>query len=188
MKYFIFYLLFFCSIGSIVAQQHYCSDFKSKRGVASSKNQTSNFRVTAGYTPPENKYDLKFYHLNLNVERNTRYISGNVLSKAKVVASSLDTFAFVLHTNHSVDSVYVNGAKRNYVRRDSLVCATAGVPIPQNTIFTAIVYYKGTSPTGGGAAIGDGYSTGTSGAWGNQVSWSLSESMCAYQWLLVNRI
>jgi aminopeptidase N len=181
MKHISYLFIFLYSITQLNAQQHYCADYKMKRGVKSISKQNTNARI-ASYTPPENKYDLKFYHLNLNVERNSRFISGNVKSKAKVVTASLDSFAFVLHTNHTIDSVYVNGAKRNFVRRDSLAVATAGTPIPQNTVFDAIVYYKGTAPTGGGAAIGDGYSTGTSGSWGNQVSWSLSESLCAYHW------
>jgi len=130
---------------------------------------------------PESKYDLKFYHLNLNVERNTTFISGNVVAKATVAATSLDSFAFVLHQNHTIDSVYVNGAKRSFVRRDSLALADVGTPILQNQLFETVVYYKGTAPVGG-AAIGSGYSAGTSGSWGNQVSWSLSESLCAYHW------
>ena len=109
-------------------------------------------------------------------------MSGHVVSKAKVVIASLDSFAFILHQNHTIDSVYVNGAKRVFVRQDSLVKATAGTPIPLNTIFEATVYYKGTCPSGGGAAIGDGYNLGTSPSWGNQVTWSLSESLVAYQW------
>ncbi len=179
MKYILYVLIASYACTQAFAQQHYCSDFKSKRGI---KGVSVNAKIASGYIPPENKYDLKFYRLNLNVERNTTYISGNVLSKAKVVVTSLDSFAFVLHTNHTIDSVYVNGAKRNFVRRDSLTCATAGTPIPQNTVFDAVVYYHGTCPTGNSAAIGDGYSTGTSGSWGNQVSWSLSESLCAYEW------
>ena len=98
------------------------------------------------------------------------------------MVASLDSFAFVLHQNHAIDSVYVNGAKRNFVRRDSLVLATAGTPITQNQLFDAIVYYKGTCPTGGAAAIGDGYNMASSPSWGNQVTWSLSESLCAYHW------
>ncbi|MBL7935923.1 MAG: T9SS type A sorting domain-containing protein, partial [Bacteroidia bacterium] len=54
--------------------------------------------------------------------------------------------------------------------------------IPQNQLFEAVVYYKGTCTTAGGAAIGNGYNVGTSGAWGNQVTWSLSESLVAYHW------
>ncbi len=178
MKYFIYLTLFTISILKLNAQNdHYCADYKAKRF-----NKKMAITLPVGYVPPENKYDLKFYHLNVNVERNTSYISGNVRSIAKVVATSLDSFAFVLHQNHTIDSVYVNGVKRIFVRRDSLVLATVGTPIAQNQTFDAVVYYGGTAPTGGAAAIGDGYSTGTSGSWGNQVSWSLSESLCAYHW------
>lgn len=177
MKKIITIFLFAIITSNIMAQQHYCAEHKSK-------NTTKKVSVALppGYVPPENNYDLKFYHLNLNVERNTLFISGNVKSKAKVVVASLDTFAFLLHQNHTIDSVYVNGAKRNFIRKDSLIKATAGTPIPQNTVFDAIVYYKGTCPQGGGAAIGDGYNMGTSPSWGNQVTWSLSESLVAYQW------
>lgn len=177
MKHFIYSLIAIIAFNTIKAQ-HSCADHKSKQGV----KKVSSINLPPGYVPPENKYDLKFYHLNLNVERNTLFISGNVKSTALVVAASLDSFAFVLHQNHTIDSVYVNGAKRNFVRKDSLVKADAGTPIPQNQLFDAIVYYQGTCPAGGGAAIGNGYNIGTSPSWGNQVTWSLSESLCAYQW------
>lgn len=160
------------------SQSNYCSDFKSKKGLTQSKI----ISLPPGYIPPEHKYDLKFYHLNINVERNSLFVSGNVKSLAKVVSTSLDSFAFVLHQNHTIDSVYVAGIKRNFVRRDSLVLATAGTPILQNQVFEAIVYYRGTCPSGASAAIGNGYNAGTSGSWGNQVTWSLSESFVAYEW------
>ena len=178
MKHFLYFLLFTFTINTLQAQ-HACANHKAKYFNKAFAKQST---LPIGYVPPENKYDLKFYHLNLNVERNTRYVSGHVVSKAKVVVASLDSFAFVLHQNHTIDSVYVNGAKRVFVRQDSLVKATAGTPIPLNTIFEATVYYKGTCPSGGGAAIGDGYNLGTSPSWGNQVTWSLSESLVAYQW------
>lgn len=178
MKHFLYFLLFTFTINTLQAQ-HACANHKAKYFNKAFAKQSA---LPIGYVPPENKYDLKFYHLNLNVERNTRYVSGHVVSKAKVVVASLDSFAFVLHQNHTIDSVYVNGAKRVFVRQDSLVKATAGTPIPLNTIFEATVYYKGTCPSGGGAAIGDGYNLGTSPSWGNQVTWSLSESLVAYQW------
>lgn len=171
---------------AIHAQNHYCADHKAQRfnktlAVKQSANKLGSTQGTSSI-PLENKYDLKFYHLNVNVERTTNYISGNVLSKAKVIVAAMDSFAFVLHQNYTIDSVYVNGVKRNFVRRDSLINASAGTPVLQNQLFDAVVYYKGFSPTGGGAAIGDGYTAGTSGSWGNQVSWSLSESLCAYHW------
>lgn len=171
------------SIAAINAQTHYCAEHKAKHFKQSvSANQSVKKQSSTTSVPKENGYDLKFYHLNLNVERNTLFISGNVKSTAKVVTLSLDSFAFVLHTNHTVDSVYVNGANRNFVRRDSLVLATVGTPIAQNQLFDAIVYYHGTCTTAGGSAIGNGYNLATSPSWGNQVTWSLSESICAYHW------
>ncbi|MES2515531.1 MAG: M1 family aminopeptidase [Bacteroidota bacterium] len=177
--------LFFAmsSFAIIHAQTHYCADHKAQRfNKLQAAGQSVKKTAQSTAVPKENMYDLKFYHLNVNVERNTLFISGNVKSLAKVVTPTLDSFAFVLHENHTIDSVYVNGAKRNFIRRDSLVTATAGTPIPQNQLFYAIVYYKGTCPTGGSAAIGDGYNMATSPSWGNQVTWSLSEAICAYQW------
>jgi aminopeptidase N len=173
----------FSMLNSFSQGQHYCSDHKSQRfnkQMATNSSVAKTAQSTA--VPKENMYDLKFYHLNINVERNSLYVSGNVKSIAKVVTTALDSFAFVLHENHTIDSVYVNGAKRNFVRRDSLALATAGSPIAQNQLFEAIVYYKGTCPSGASAAIGNGYNAGTSGAWGNQVTWSLSEPFAAYEW------
>ncbi len=183
MKY-LFYLsaaLFsFMKMNAQQAKTHYCADHKAKH--FANKKMVYASKTSSTQTPPENQYDLKFYHLNINVERNSLFISGNVKSTAKVMTTSLDSFAFVLHQNHTIDSVYVNGAKRAFIRRDSLVLATAGTPILQNQLFDAIVYYKGTCPSGGAAAIGNGYNIDTSPSWGNEVSWSLSESFVAYEW------
>ncbi len=176
MKYSIYLLITLFTFATIQAQ-HACSKSKSKYGV-----KKLAIALPPGYIPPETQYDLKFYHLNVNVERNSLAISGNVKSLAKVVVPNLDSFAFILHQNHTIDSVYVNGAKHNFIRRDSLVKAFAGTPIPQNQVFEAIVYYHGICPSSGGAAIGNGYNADTSPSWGNEVSWSLSESFVAYEW------
>ena len=128
---------------NLASQSHYCAQRK-----LSGRVFTPNTKIVAGYIAPETNYDLKFYHLNLNVERNTAFVSGNVLSKAKVLVASIDSFAFLLHTNHTIDSVTINGINQNYVRRDSLVLASTGLPIMQNQLFDAVVYYHGTCPSG----------------------------------------
>ncbi len=172
----IFLSLLFFGI-TLKSQTHVCAQRKAK-----SYNNKTSVTLPAGYVAPETKYDLKFYNLNLNVERTTLFVSGNVISKAKVVVPSLDSFAFLLHQNHTIDSVLINGIKRNFLRRDSLILASVGAPILQNQLFDAVVYYNGICPSGGSAAIGDGYNHATSGSWGNEVSWSLSESLVAYEW------
>jgi hypothetical protein len=80
MKKTLYLTLALFSLGKIVAQQHYCAQHKAQY-----INKRMSAALPPGYVPPESNYDLKFYKLNLNVERNTTFISGNVLSKAKVV-------------------------------------------------------------------------------------------------------
>jgi aminopeptidase N len=175
-------LFLFLSIVGLkgVAQTHFCA--KHKQG--STTTQIMHQQRTANLAPQishDLKYDVKFVHLNLNLERTNKNISGGVKTVATVTATSLDTFMVVLHQNHTVDSVRFNGALLPFVRQDSALKVKPLFALPNGTTFTATVYYHGTAPVGG-AAIGNGYSTGTSGSWGNQVSWSLSESVAAYHW------
>ncbi|MFN5630282.1 MAG: M1 family aminopeptidase [Bacteroidota bacterium] len=129
----------------------------------------------------QNKYDTKFHHLNLNLARNSRSVSGNVKTLAKVVSLFLDTFAFELHPNFTIDSILVNGINSPFSRSAGDVF----VPVnnyTQNDLVSVQTFYNGMAPTGASAAIGNGYSTGTSQSWGNVVSWSLSQPYAAYEW------
>lgn len=182
MKKLILTLALFAGISSYAQKQHYCAEAKSK----SIERQISieNAQKTAAPTAwisHEKAYDVKFVHLNLNCERNTKYISGNVKTVATVTLATLDTFSCLLHQAFTIDSIYINGAKRSFVRKDSIVKVKTASTYTNGQSVTAIVYYKGTAPTGG-SAIGSGYSTGTSTSWGNQATWSLSESFVAYHW------
>ncbi len=155
--------------------QHPCSVSKIHNGSLTPLASTS-------LTNLENKYDLKFYHLNINAERTNKFVSGNVRCLATVKSTTLDTFAFELHSALTVDSVILNGIKRPVIRSGNEARVTFSSIQNQGTLFDATVYYKGTAPTSGGGAIGDGYNNGTSGTWGNSVTWSLSEAYSAYEW------
>ncbi len=175
------FTLFFTALSfTINAQQHFCSKAKQH----SAANHIAHSARTSALVPQishELKYDVKFVHLNLNLERNTKFISGGVKTIGLVLNLPLDTFQTLLHQNYTIDSVRFNGALLTSIRKDSMIKVKVPVPLVSGSTFTSIVYYKGTAPTGG-AAIGSGYDSGTSGAWGNQVSWSLSESIVAYHW------
>ena len=179
MKKAVLILLVLCQV-IIQAQEHFCA--KGKQAHAQQFIQHAN--RTAALLPHishELKYDVKFVHLMLNLERNTKYVSGGVKTVATVTATSMDTFMCVLHENHIIDSIRFNGTLMSYTRSDSALKVAPLTPIPNGQSFTVSIFYKGTAPVGG-AAIGNGYSTGTSGAWGNQASWSLSEAHAAYHW------
>ncbi|WP_460925713.1 M1 family aminopeptidase [Pontibacter brevis] len=130
-----------------------------------------------------NQYDMTFYKLDLQLERNSTYIAGNVTLVARVRSSSLAIFAFELHPNFQIDSVLLNGKRAAAITRNAGDVAVAlSSPAGAGATLTATIYYKGTAPSGAGAAIGNGFSTAIEPNWGNSVTWSLSEPYAAYEW------
>ncbi len=166
------------SFASTYAQEHFCATHKQKYfqkiyGKAANTLQLSLM----------NNYDVKFHHLNLNIERNSTIISGNVRTIAQVVVNALDTFGFELHSNHTIDSVVNSLGQRLTVQHQSNF---AYVVLPQsvqkNSLIDVTIYYHGDALVAAGAAIGSGFTTGTSTRWGNQATWSLSQPYSAYEW------
>lgn len=162
------------------AQEHFCSKAK-QLSMASQLNYHAAKSNAANQLSHELKYDVKFVHLDLKLERTTKYIIGGVKTVATVTSAVLDTFMTLLHQNLSIDSIRFNGQLMIALRQDSSVKFKTPIPLINGTSFTVTVFYKGNPPVGG-SAIGSGFSNGTSGSWGNQATWSLSESLVAYHW------
>ena len=129
-----------------------------------------------------NKYDAKFHHLNINVERTGKSISGKIRTLAQVKSLTLDTFGVEFYNTMIIDSARINGALVSPVRLQDAVNFILPSSLSQNDMIDATIYYHGNAPTVNGSAIGDGLNNGTSGSWGNQVTWSLSEPYSAYEW------
>ena len=162
------------------AQEHYCAKAKqisAARTIQAQKLTSANSIQIVH----EAKYDVKFVHLNLNLERINKNVSGGVKTIATVTAAVLDTFQTLLHQNHTIDSIRFNGTLLSYIRQDSMIKVKIPTPLTSGSSFTVNVFYHGIPPVGG-SAIGSGFSNGTSGSWGNQATWSLSESLVAYHW------
>lgn len=152
--------------------------------IAAFKNAMANHQRVAApsaFISHEKSYDVKWVHLNLNIERTTKTMSGSARSVATVTASSIDTFGCVLHQVMIIDSARVNGVLVTVSRKDSIVKLKTPSAILNGQTVDALIYYHGTPPVGG-SAIGSGFSNGTSTSWGNQVTWSLSEALAAYHW------
>ncbi len=157
-----------CAVGKIAAYQNMLV-------------HTQRAAAPSAFISHEKSYDLKWVHLNLNVERTTKTMSGSARSVATVTASSIDTFGCVLHQVMIIDSARVNGVLATVSRKDSIVKLKTPGPILNGQTVDAIIYYRGTPPVGG-SAIGSGFSNATSFSWGNQATWSLSESLAGYHW------
>src|SRR5271165_4471381 len=89
-----------------LANKNFCSQAKIKRGISNSVNT---MLATPFMVNLENKYDLKFYHLNLNLSTANKNVSGNVRTLATVKSTTIDSFAFELYSTYVIDSVILNG-------------------------------------------------------------------------------
>lgn len=182
MKQFLLLTFVIASAISNAQHQHVCAKAKQASLQREFDIQAKISNVTAAQISHETKYDVKFVHLDLNVERINKYISGNVKTIATVTASVLDTFQTLLHQNYTIDSVYFNGVLFSTFRQDSIIKGGLAAPLPVGSTFTSVVYYHGTAPSGG-SAIGSGFSNAAS--WygsSNRATWSLSECFVAYHW------
>jgi aminopeptidase N len=128
-------------------------------------------------------YDVKYYKLDIALENNSRAVSGNVRMLAQNLAQPLDSVAFELYPSFTIDSIVVNGRRSPGLRRAG-PDVTARLPqsVPANTLFSTIVYYRGTAPRGNSAAIGNALSTELVAGYGVNVTWSLSEPFSAHEW------
>ncbi len=124
-------------------------------------------------------YDVKFYKLDINLERDTVYISGNVQINAEVKSSSLDTFAFDLINELIVDSVLFENVLNIFLHTDNIVLVPLLNILNYEDKFSAIVYYHGSPPTG---TYYSGLNTAVSSSWGKAVTWTFSEPFNARQW------
>ncbi|MCC3152517.1 M1 family metallopeptidase [Hymenobacter sp. BT770] len=148
------------------------------------------------------RYDVKYYKLDLAMENNSLNVAGSVWMRFRVGSQALDSLAFELYQAPAgspagtatllIDSVVVNGRRSAGIRRAG-PDATAGLaqPVAANTLADARIYYHGTAPSGNSAAIGNGLSNRNSvhmdtynGAptFAYDVTWSLSEPYSAHEW------
>ena len=144
------------------------------------------------------RYDVKYYKLDLAMENTTRDVSGSVWMRVQARSQGLDSLGFELYQapagsaagspTLTIDRITINGVNAPGIRRRGY---DAAVRLPQpaaaGTLVDAVIYYHGTAPRGNSAAIGNALSTtdtvrvGTS-RYPYHVTWSLSEPYSAHEW------
>ena len=139
--------------------------------------------TTVRHRQKMDRYDVKYYKLDIALENNSRNVGGNVRMLARNLAQPLDSVAFELYPTFTIDSIVVNGRRVPGMRRAvSDVTAALPQPVPANTLFSTVVYYRGTAPNGNSAAIGNALNTAVAPTYGVNVTWSLSEPFSAHEW------
>ena len=126
------------------------------------------------------RYDVHFYHLDLNMTNMSTALSGTVRMDASA-NQSLDSALYELFSGYTITEIRVNGNAVDYSRNNSAI----KVPVNalQSEIFSIETDYSGTPPTAATNPLGGaGMSQDDSPTWGNEVVWSLSEPFSAYEW------
>jgi hypothetical protein len=146
-----------------------------------------------------NRYDVKYYKLDLALENTSLNVAGSVLMRVRVGSQALDSLAFELYQAPTgspagtatllIDSVVVNGRRSPGIRRSGQdVTARLAQAAAANSLTDARIYYHGTAPSGNSAAIGNGLSNrnqaqiGFSTTIPYNITWSLSEPFSAHEW------
>jgi aminopeptidase N len=147
------------------------------------KRQKLNLKILP--TPLQSKYDMKWYFMNLHVENTSTYIEGDVTLKSQVTANILDTFSFHLHQVYTIDSILVNGQKKNFISRlhERLI---PNLNLLQNSLFDVQIFYHGNSNSGDGMFVG--IKSGQHASFPNfPTTWTLSEPNNAFHWFPVKQ-
>jgi len=167
------------SWGSVYGQAH-----RSQFTCSSLKGKLAHAHTVAKPTvesTEEDKYDMKYVKLDIEMSNVTTTLGGSVITEAQVVASSMDNYVFELEAPLIIDSVWVDGVSLSWTTSGDAHTVSLPAALPFGTMFTAQVFYHGT-PVSGTNFAAKGINSLRSPSWGNWATFTLSESYRAKEW------
>ena len=182
MKRFLTLIILFITFNAI-AQQNDNHDFEGTCSHAKQFDKDILAHIYDWQSKYLDDYDVTFYWIDIEVSNTSTYVSGNVSINAEAVVV-IDTFAFELIAEHTIDQIYVEGVEYTSWSRDGDNVLVPVNDIAAGTDFTAQIYYNGQPPSGG---FFTGVSTAYSSNWGKNVTWTLSEPFAAKDWFPVKQ-
>lgn len=183
MKHPLLLLLTGLFITGIVAQHAHDDDHLS---CSKAKYFNDHFKSVANVpqTPLLFDYDVKHYFLDITVDDNSTYVEGEVTFYAEVVAEELDTFAFELLDEMTIDDILVNEVSHTWNHENDEGFVPLDDPLGAGEMFFVKIVYHGSPPSGG---FFSGI-TSTYDSWGKYVTWTLSEPFAARDWWPVKQV
>ncbi|MES2587429.1 MAG: M1 family aminopeptidase [Bacteroidota bacterium] len=172
---FILFLSVFASTTLFSQKEKFsCANIKAKN-----KSLKSN-TLTLDQIAETERYDVNFYHLDLNMTNLSTAISGTVEIHG-FAKENLDSVCFELFNSYNISDLKFNGNTVPFGRNLS------AIKVPVNLLtgehFIISVSYDGVAPTASTNPLGGaGLTNDDSPSWGNQVTWSLSEPFSAFEW------
>jgi len=145
-----------------------------------STNQLKSNSLSVSQIAETEKYDVHYYALDVAMNNLVTDIAGTgeIHGTSK---ETLDSVLFELFSTFTISDIRLNGSTVAFSRNGSAVKVPVNLTAGQ--AFKIEIDYNGTPPTASTNPLGGaGMSNASSGSWGNQVTWSLSEPFSAYEW------
>ena len=166
--YFSFFIFLTPFYGEDIEPKYLCSHEKS-----ASRWQTQNSTLNQN----QEKIDIKFYELNLDIDFNSSRISGSVTVNGVIGNIYPDFIELDLYDNMTVDSILQNNIPILYLHEnDMLKIPLSDITLDDENLFSLTIFYQGTPDHcgAGGFKFDEHQNIGH--------VWTLSEAYCARSW------
>ena len=184
------FLAFLLSFSVFAQENHeeFCSHHKRYALLQTQSNGSERLNFSQDLYDLMMLYDVKQYHLNLNVETNTTLVSGNVKFWAQAT-NNISTFAFELHPNYTVSSVVVKNITHSgaaIVRTNNEVRVNLLSAVDAGEMFEAVINYSGNGPVDN-SNIDAGFCQRTASN-GKRYTYTMSQPYGTADWMPVKQI
>ena len=166
--YFSFFIFLTPFYGEDIEPKYLCSHDKS-----ASRWQTQNSTLNQN----QEKIDIKFYELNLDIDFNSSRIHGSVTVNGVIGNIYPDFIELDLYDNMTVDSILQNNIPILYLHEnDMLKIPISDITLNDENLFSLTIFYQGTPDHcgAGGFKFDEHQNIGH--------VWTLSEAYCARSW------
>ena len=166
--YFSFFIFLTPFYGEDIEPKYLCSHEKS-----ASRWQTQNSTLNQN----QEKIDIKFYELNLDIDFNSSRIRGSVTVNGVIGNIYPDFIELDLYDNMTVDSILQNNIPILYLHEnDMLKIPISDITLNNENLFSLTIFYQGTPDHcgAGGFKFDEHQNIGH--------VWTLSEAYCARSW------
>ena len=166
--YFSFFIFLTPFYGEDIEPKYLCSHEKS-----ASRWQTQNSTLNQN----QEKIDIKFYELNLDIDFNSSRIRGSVTVNGVIGNIYPDFIELDLYDNMTVDSILQNNIPILYLHEnDMLKIPISDITLDDESLFSLTIFYQGTPDHcgAGGFKFDEHQNIGH--------VWTLSEAYCARSW------
>ena len=166
--YFFFFIFLTPFYGEDIEPKYLCSHEKS-----ASRWQAQNSTLNQN----QEKIDIKFYELNLDIDFNSSRLRGSVTVNGVIGNIYPDFIELDLYDNMTVDSILQNNIQTLYLHEnDMLKIPISDITLNDENLFSLTIFYQGTPDHcgAGGFKFDEHQNIGH--------VWTLSEAYCARSW------